>query len=182
MTASDVKRHRQSVARNMEGWAALDFERLSDDLGVEINSEMSPIIVRRVIEGRLAEMSITEHDVVPEETWEYLASIDLLGKFEKLHLKVDRDTLFPMKVKKLGRDVVSLSPVGSTLSSLYTSLLHNPSWLVFSQTTDATVACEATQVVLRSRAFYSWTERALCEVFRGWDKAHTSGLFEEYSR
>ena len=58
ITAEQAKRHRESIMSNPTGWANIDFEILSNDLMIEINHEMSPIVVRRVIEGRLAEMSV----------------------------------------------------------------------------------------------------------------------------
>jgi hypothetical protein len=171
--AEDAKRHRESIIRNPTGWANIDFERLSKDLCIEINHEMSPIIVRRVIEGRLAEMSVKEYDSVPFETWDYLASIKALGKFEAIHKTYNRSTLFPMKLKKLSKDTLSISPVGSSVLSMFDTLSENDAWGVMHKTIDANVVLDQGGITIKSRSFYPWNEKQLVEVFRAIDKAST---------
>lgn len=176
ITAEQAKRHRESIKANPTGWANIDFEILSNDLMIEINHEMSPIVVRRVIEGRLAEMSVKEYDRVPHETWNYLESIQALGKFEVVHKTHNRDTLFPLKLKKLGKDMLSISPVGSSVLSLFDTLDNNHLWENMRDCSEATVFLEADQIVVKSRNFYPWNEKQLIEIFQAIDNASSLPL------
>lgn len=171
--AEEARKHRESIMQNPKGWANIDFERLSGDLNIELNHEMSPIIVRRVIEGRLSEMSVKEYDSVPLETWDYLEGIKALGKFEAIHKTHNRNTLFPLRLKKTGKDTLSISPIGSSVPSMFDTLSENTSWEAMKGIIGAELSLEPGHITIRSRSFYPWSEKQLIEIFHAIDRSST---------
>lgn len=171
ITAIEAMAHRGSILRNTSKWSGIDFEFLSNELCVEINHEMSPIVVRRVIEGRLTEMSVREYDKVPQEVWDYLQSIEALGKFEAVHKTNHRTQMFPLKVRKLTKDVISLSPIGTSVASLYDALLNNEPWNELAAVTEAEMMFENDQISIRSKFLYPWSEKQITEIFQSLDEA-----------
>lgn len=180
ITAEEAKKHRQSIVANQESWQRIDFERLSDSLSIEINYEMSPIVVRKVIEGRLSEMSVREYDTIGLEIWNYLESIQVLGKFEAVHITNNRKELFPIQLKKLGKESAAISPVGATVSSTFDCLSENPLWEKLSSSESITTELKQDHVLIYGKFLYPWGEKQLVELLRSLDKAKTLPLSEVF--
>lgn len=78
-TTTDHERHKAALTQNARNWLQTDFELLNTVLDIELNSEISPIIMLKVIKDRLDHMSKEERKGIPAVVWEYIEALDVLN-------------------------------------------------------------------------------------------------------
>jgi hypothetical protein len=169
LTAQDIRHHRSTLAKNSERWLKIDFELISDSLSIEINAEMPPLIIKKVIQAKVTEMSQQEYELVPKMVWDYLEGIEVLSEIPLTPVISDRSVLSPFRLRKMSKDSISLSPVGTTMGNFVENLTANPSWRSMVGALSMDVTLEADQVVVRSNRLYPWSERQLNQIFKSLD-------------
>lgn len=170
MNANDLLRHRRSALKNPKAWVELDFQMVSDSLEVEINHNMSPTVVRMVIEGRFNEMSQADYCKIPEDVIEYLANLNTLGKFSiQYSLKSNSVTLYPFKLVKEDKTTVSLSPIGTTFSRFEELVDQNLGLNTYCEEQGAKISFHSDKVVIQCSLFYPWPEKQLSQIIRSFD-------------
>ena len=170
MNAADVRRHKLSIINQPKAWVELDFEKVSDALGIEINHRMSPSIVRLTIEGRFNEMSSDDYAKIPHDVIEYLSVLNTLGKFEIQHsLLTNATKLYPFRLIKEGKNEISLSPIGTTIARFEELVDSNIGLSTYCEESCASIHFGGDKVVISCADFYPWTERQLIDIFRSFD-------------
>lgn len=168
--ATDLRRHRQNTIRNPKAWVELDFEMISDNLGIEINQNMSPAVVRLAIEGRFNEMSGADYGKVPDEVIEYLANLNALGKFSiEYNLKNNSTKLYPFKLVKEDKTTLSLSPIGTTFSRFEELVDQNLGLNTYCEESGARIIFGEDKVIIQCDLFYPWPEKQLTQIIKSFD-------------
>jgi hypothetical protein len=67
---------REVIVENARKWLVVDYELVSDALDIEINPEMNPLVVRRLLDNALARMDSEAKMNLPEIVWEFVRSIN----------------------------------------------------------------------------------------------------------
>ena len=65
----------EAVVESAKRWLIIDYEIVSDALDIEINPEMSPLVVRKIIDSALNRMGDEAKRDIPEMVWQFVESI-----------------------------------------------------------------------------------------------------------
>jgi hypothetical protein len=89
---------RETVVENAKKWLVIDYEIVSDALDIEINPEMNPLVVRRLLDSAIERFDHESRKNLPEIVWEFIRSInevfpDTYQEGSKLEVREIRDSI-----------------------------------------------------------------------------------------
>lgn len=159
-----------SLRENASHWLAIDYEAISAALDIEINTEMSPLVIQRVVEKRLGEMTVGDMEEIPAFVWECLDALDVAGTGNYLRFHPSnqgRRSNAPFQIKKLSVDTILLKPRGTTLAVLLRELGTQPRWALWCRTHAPVIEFQKgfEGPRLTSAQFAPWGERELEQIF-----------------
>lgn len=67
---------KEVLQESAKKWLVVDYEIVSDALGIEINPEMSPLVVRRLLDSSLSKLEDDKKMKLPDLVWEFVKSIN----------------------------------------------------------------------------------------------------------
>jgi hypothetical protein len=93
-----LKPKREAIMDNAKKWLVIDYEIVSDALDIEINPEMNPLIIRRLLDSSLERINQELKAKLPEIVWEFVRSInevfpDTYQEGSKLEIREIRDSI-----------------------------------------------------------------------------------------
>jgi hypothetical protein len=93
---------REAITENAKQWMVIDYEIVSDALDIEINPEMNPLIIRRLLDTSLERMDPDAKRELPEIVWEFIRSInevfpDTYREGSKLEVEEMRDSIMVVR-------------------------------------------------------------------------------------
>lgn len=169
LPAEELAQRASALQENAQHWLEIDYESVSAALDIEINTEMSPLVIRRVVEGRLKEMTKAELDEVPTFVWEYLDALDVtgLGNFLQFHPNNKTATAsLPFKVRKMSAETIMLSPNKIEMQTLLKELGSQPRWELWCSTHSPEIVLDIANggVRVSSKELAPWSERDIEEI------------------
>jgi hypothetical protein len=93
---------REAIIENARKWLVVDYELVSDALEIEINPEMGPLIVKKLLNNALGRMGTDAKGGLPEIVWEFVESInevfpDSYQEGSKLEIEDMKDSLMVIR-------------------------------------------------------------------------------------
>ena len=175
LPSSELNPRAEAIRENAKHWLSIDYEAISASLEIEINTEMSPLVINKVLTGRLSEMGKAERADVPAFVWDYLSALDVtgLGNYEKFHPNA-KTTLLPYTVRKLDGETVSLQPKGIEVKDMMSELGRQARWERWCRVHNPKVSFDTSKgaPVIKAEAFIPWSERELEDIFSGFYDEH----------
>lgn len=157
-----------AIRENAKHWLSVDYEAISAALEIEINTEMSPLVISKVLTGRLSEMSKTEREDIPAFVWECISALDVTGtgNFEQFHPNA-RTTLLPFTVRKTDAKTVVLQPKGIEVKDMMAELGRQARWERWCRVHRPEVSFDPSQgaPTIQSDEFIPWSEREIETIF-----------------
>ena len=165
----DSESRTAAIRENTKHWLSVDYEAISAALEIEINTEMSPLVITKVVSARLSEMSKTEREDIPSFIWECLGALDVtgLGKFSNHHPDNARNNLVPFNIRKVSGDTVVLQARGIDVGVFMAELGKQPRWELWCSVHQPKVSFDPLQggPTVQSEQFIPWAEGELETIF-----------------
>lgn len=166
-TAPTLEERKKNLSRHTEHWLALDFESISAALDVELNSDLSPLIVRKVIQKRIAEMTSEEKHEIPRFIWEFIdALLPKQGKAETVEPVEEKTSDFNFSVNRVKPSVVDLVLQGGTKAKEFLDQVKDtPNWQSWKEASEVSVKTKDNIVRVKSDSLCSYDDDSCHMLF-----------------
>jgi hypothetical protein len=165
----------QTISHNARQYLSLDYEMISVALDIEINTEMSPIRISRVLQARLTQMTKKERSNIPMIVWDYMDALDVM--------KIGFTSLNPhspkqgeenhrswIVVEKENDDGDSMIVTNKKLTParFLTALQKKPRFLHWIKAHNAATAAKGNGIVIRTPTLSGLTQRFCQGIVVSW--------------
>jgi len=132
----------EAVTENARRWLVIDYEIISDALNVEINPEMNPLVVRRILDAAISRMPSESKRDIPEVVWDFVRSLNEVFPGENSDSK--------MKVMEIKDSTIIVSV---STPSVVSSIKGSQRWMSWIDSNNVTFWQESNNIMFESPNF-----------------------------
>jgi len=163
-TPQQAKARAQSIQENVQAWLAVDYELVSEALDIEINNEMSPMVVKLVLSDRLQSLTIDERDKIPQFIWDFVQSMDV--GTAPLNAQPDFD---PYSVQIHDEETIRIIPLSSSVPSFMNRIRDRVKWVVWMEEQQVSVSHEDGCILIHCANFRFFTIDQIRKMLTSFD-------------